>query len=263
MKAVPHHLELRLARDGRDLLAAQRLRYEVFVAELGGDGADVDHGARLERDRYDDSYEHLLLIDMNRDPDALEDVVGVYRLLRSDRAAEAGGFYTATEYDLAPLLASGRRILELGRSCVHRDYRGGPAMFLLWNALAEYVIGHGIEVLFGVASFHGTDVDRLAQPLSFLWHNHLAPEDLRVRALPDRYTAMDILPPDAVDRRTALAAIPSLIKGYLRLGGYVGDGAFVDRAFNTTDVCLVMDTLRMSQRRREGYLRKAAGGHMA
>jgi L-ornithine Nalpha-acyltransferase len=263
MQAVPHHLELRLARDARDLRAAQRLRYEVFVAELGGDGAGVDHDARLERDRYDDGYEHLLLIDLDRDPARLEDVVGVYRLLRSDRAAHAGGFYTATEYDLAPLLETGRRLLELGRSCVHRDYRGGPAMFLLWNALAEYVIAHEVEVLFGVASFHGTDLAALAQPLSFLHHNHLAPPDLRVRALPGHYTAMDVLAPEAVDRRAALAAIPPLIKGYLRLGGHVGDGAFIDRDFNTTDVCLVMDTMRMSARRREGYLRKAAGGHIA
>lgn len=263
MQAVPHHLELRLARDARDLRAAQRLRYEVFVAELGGDGADVDHAARLERDRYDASYEHLLLVDLNRDPDRLEDVVGVYRLLRGDRAADAGGFYTATEYDLAPLLQSGRPLLELGRSCVHRDYRGGPAMFLLWNALAEYVVAHGIEVLFGVASFHGTDVAALAQPLSYLHHTHLAPPDLRVRALPGHYTAMDVLAADAVDRRAARDAIPPLIRGYLRLGGYVGDGAFIDRAFNTTDVCLLMDTGRMSARRREGYLRKAAGGHLA
>jgi putative hemolysin len=183
--------------------------------------------------------------------------------LRSDRADHAGGFYTATEYDLSPLLESGRRLLELGRSCVHRDYRGGPAMFLLWNALAEYVIGNGVEILFGVASFHGTDLDALAQPLSFLHHNHLAPPDLRVRALPGHHTPMDMLAAEAVDRRAALAAIPPLIKGYLRLGGYVGAGAFVDRAFNTTDVCLLMDTARMSARRREGYLRKAAGGHIA
>lgn len=255
MDQTERNFELRLAQGERDLRAAQRLRYEVFVAELGGDGPEVDHDARLERDAHDPYYDHLLLVDTRRDPARLEDVVGVYRLLPDTRAESAGGFYCAGEYDLTLLLASGRRLLELGRSCVHRDYRGSTAMFHLWNGLAAYVAEHGIEILFGVASFHGTDVARLAQPLSYLHYNHLAPEDLRVRALPGHYTAMDLLPPEAVDRRTAMVETPALIKAYLRLGGFVGDGAFVDRPFNTTDVCLLMDTARMSDRHRGYYSR--------
>lgn len=255
MQPAERHFTLRLAADDRDLRAAQRLRYEVFVAELGGDGPEVDHQARLERDTYDPHYDHLLLIDTRRDAAALDDVVGVYRLLSGDRAEAAGGFYCAGEYDLAPLIASGRKLLELGRSCVHRDYRGSTAMFHLWNGLADYVALHGIEVLFGVASFHGTDVQALAQPLSYLHYNHLAPEDLRVRALPEHYTAMDLLPEAEVDRRAAMVETPALIKAYLRLGGFVGEGAFVDHAFNTTDVCLLMDTVRMSERHRTYYNR--------
>ena len=130
------------------------------------------------------SFDHLLLIDPRRDAAALDDVVGVYRLLPSDRLARTGRFYSESEYDLTPLKATGRRLLELGRSCVHPDYRGGTAMFHLWNALADYVLERDIEVLFGVASFHGTDIAALAQPLSYLHHNHLAPPALRVRALP-------------------------------------------------------------------------------
>ncbi|MFT4151070.1 MAG: GNAT family N-acyltransferase [Paracoccaceae bacterium] len=251
---------LRLAQDDRDLRAAQRLRYEVFVQELGGDGDLVDHEARLEKDAFDPFFDHLLLIDSRRDPEKLQDVVGVYRLLPSDRMAQAGRFYSDTEFDLTPLIASGRRLLELGRSCVAADYRGGTAMFHLWNALAEYVLEREIEILFGAASFHGTDIATLAEPLSYLYHHHLAPEALRVRARPPHRQEMDLVPERRIDRRAAMVGTPALIKAYLRLGGFVGDGAWTDRDFNTTDVCLVMDTARMSAKHRDFYTRKQARG---
>jgi putative hemolysin len=256
MIAEDPHFVLRLARDDRDLKAAQRLRYEVFVAELGADGPLVDHDQRLERDDFDAAFDHLLLIDTRRDAAALEDVVGVYRLLPGDRAAATGRFYSESEYDLTPLKRSGRRLLELGRSCVHADHRGGAAMYLLWNGLAEYVLERGIEVLFGAASFHGTDAVALAQPLAYLHHTHLAPTALRVRARPEHFQAMDLLPADKLDRRAAMLGTPALIKAYLRLGGFVGEGAWIDHEFNTTDVCLVMDTARMSDKHRDFYLRK-------
>lgn len=249
-------LELRLACTDRDLRAAQRLRYKVFVTELGGDGPLVDHQAQLERDEFDPIFDHLILIDPLRDADALEDVVGVYRLLPGDRVAATGRFYSESEYDLTALKTSGRRLLELGRSCVHVDYRGSTAMFHLWNGLAEYVAERDIEVLFGVASFHGTDAAALAQPLAYLHHHHLAPEALRVRARPDHFQAMDVLPVEKIDRTRAMAGTPALIKAYLRLGGFVGEGAWIDYAFNTTDVCLVMDTDQMSAKHREFYARK-------
>jgi putative hemolysin len=245
--------EARLARDAAEVEAAQRLRYEVFVAELGGGGAGVDHVRRLEIDRFDPFFDHLLLFDHAASGGPA--VVGTYRLMPGERAAAAGGFYSAGEYDLTPLVASGRRLLELGRSCLRRDYRGGSAMAHLWAALAQYVLARDIEVLFGVASFHGTDVAALAEPLSHLHRAHLAPPDLRVRALPGHYQRMDLMPPEAIDRRRAMLATPQLIKAYLRLGGFVGDGAFVDRAFNTTDVCLILDVARMTPRQRALYAR--------
>ncbi|MBK5947415.1 ornithine-acyl-ACP acyltransferase [Rhodobacter veldkampii DSM 11550] len=252
-------LVTRLATDPRDCEAAHRLRYEVFVAELGGDGPGVDHAARLERDVFDPVYDHLVLIDTRRDAAALDHVVGVYRLLPGDRAADFGRFYCDSEYDLTRLRRSGRRLLELGRSCVHRDYRGGPAMFLLWNALAGYVLDHAIEVMFGVASFHGTDPQKLAVPLSWLHHHHLAPEALRVRALPEHFQRMDLLPPEALDRQKVMADMPALIRAYLRLGGFVGEGAFIDTPFNTTDVMLMMDAAAMSQKHRSFYTRRYEG----
>ena len=243
--------EVKLAQGEAELLAAQRLRYHVFVEELGGGGALVDHAGRFERDRFDPFFDHLILIDHSRDAAELEHVVGVYRLMRGEQAAGAGQFYSEEEYDLAPLRASGRRLLELGRSCLLPDYRGGIAMYHLWTGLAGYVETHGIDILFGVASFHGTDVAALVQPLSLLHHRHLAPEELRVRAR--AYQPMDLMPPDAIDRRAAMVQVPALIKAYLRLGGVVGDGAYIDHAFNTTDICMIMDTARMNAKRRRIY----------
>ncbi|MCB2111094.1 MAG: GNAT family N-acetyltransferase [Defluviimonas sp.] len=250
------YLQIRLATCEADLLGAQRLRYRVFVEELGGDGDRVDHAGRFERDAFDTVNDHLVLVDTRRDAAAFDHVVGAYRLLRSDQAAGFGRYYSEGEYDLTRLKASGRRLLELGRSCVDAGYRGGTAMFLLWNGLAEYVLDHGIEVLFGVASFHGTEIAPLQMPLSWLHHHHLAPEALRVRALPAAFQRMDLVAPAALDQRRAMVAMPALIKAYLRLGGFVGEGAFIDRAFNTTDVCLLMDTAAMSSRHKRFYTRK-------
>lgn len=248
---------IRLAETEQDLLAAQRLRYRVFVEELGGDGPMVDHAGRFERDQFDRVNDHLILVDSRRDPGGLDYVVGAYRLLRSDQADRFGRYYCDAEYDLTLLRSSGRRLLELGRSCVEAGQRGGTAMFLLWNALADYVLLHGIEVLFGVASFHGTDIERLRMPLAWLHHRHLAPEALRVRALPGHhYQGMNLVAAADLDQRAAMVAMPALIKAYLRLGGFVGEGAYIDREFNTTDVCLLMDTAEMSARHKGFYTRK-------
>jgi putative hemolysin len=251
MPARTAAISVRIAKTAADLRAAQALRYEVFVRELGGGGAMVDHDAGLEQDRFDPVFDHMIATD-----DEAGQVVGVYRLLPGDRVGQGGRFYSEDEYDLTVLRQSGRRILELGRSCLHRDYRGGAVMFHLWTALADYVARHRIEILFGVASFHGTDAAALAQPLALLHHRHLAPPDLRVRAREGRFQRMDLATIDAIDRRRAMLAVPALIKAYLRLGGFVGDGACIDRAFNTTDVCLVLDTTRMNQRQRNLYTKE-------
>jgi len=244
---------VRMAETDEDLRAAQALRYEVFVRELGGSGDLVDHDAGLEQDQFDPYFDHMLVSD-----DTSGEVVGVYRLLRSDQAERLGRFYSEGEYDLTPLRQSGRKLLELGRSCLHADYRGGMAMFHLWNGLAAYVADHEIDVLFGVASFHGTDASSLRQPLSMLHANYLAPEDLRVKS--KVYQSMDLLGADQIDRRTAMLETPALIKAYLRLGGFVGDGAYVDHEFNTTDVCLILDTARMNERQSRIYTRGTTTG---
>ena len=247
---------VKLAESEVERLGAQRLRYRVFVEEMGARATPQEAAARREWDAFDPFFDHLILLSL--DPaiaDPLDRVVGVYRLMRGEVAAAGPGFYGAAEYDLSAISASGRASLELGRSCVAAEHRGGPGMHLLWNGLASYVLERGIELLFGVASFPGTDPAPLAEALSFLHHRHLAPPDLRVRARGAGYLAMDLMPPEAVDAGRALQAVPTLIKAYLRLGGFVGEGAFVDRDFNTIDVCVVMDTARMTERARQFYER--------
>ncbi len=229
-----------LARSPQDLRAAQRLRYAVFVEELGGDGPLVDHEARLERDAFDAHAAHLLLIDERRAAD--DRVVGVYRVMTAQMAAAAGQFYCENEYDLAPLRASGKRLLELGRSCLHRDYRGGAGMMHLWAALADFVALHQIEILFGVASFHGTEVAALQDRLRLLHDRHLAPDNLRPKAKGPTALPMTLRASQDIDRAAAIRDMPALIKAYLRLGATVGEGAFVDHAFNTVDICLILES---------------------
>lgn len=245
--------KVQIAQTCDDLRAAQRLRYDVFVTELGADGPFADHADRREADRFDAHARHLLLRDLRRPAD--DQVIGVYRLMTRDGADAAGQFYCEDEYDLTVLRQSGKRLLELGRSCLHPAYRGGDAMIQMWSALADFVTREGIEVMFGVASFAGTDVTAKAPSLSLLHHKYLAPPDLRVTARGAGATAMNLIAPDRIDRVAAMRDTPALIKGYLRLGGVVGDGAFVDHAFNTTDICLILATDAISTLQRTIYAR--------
>ncbi len=245
---------VRLAESERDVAAAQRLRYRVFVEEMGATPDPEDAKLRQERDRFDPYFEHLLLIDNESESnDPLDYVAGVYRLMTGSAARAGIGFYGASEYDLTKMIEFPEETLELGRSCVSAKHRGGAGMHLLWTGLGQYVAEHGVRIMFGTASFHGADPKPLAQPLSYLYYNHLAPEDLRVRAIEGAYEPMNLLPEDQVDKAQAMRQIPALIKAYIRLGGFVGDGAYVDHEFNTVDVCLLMDTARMVDRYRKFY----------
>ncbi|MFN3260905.1 MAG: GNAT family N-acetyltransferase [Pikeienuella sp.] len=251
---------LRLAESEEDVAAAQRLRYRVFVEEMGARPSEEDRALRRERDAFDRHFDHLLLIDNEAKPeDPLDRVAGVYRLLRGAVARKGCGFYGESEYDLTKIKNYPRETMELGRSCVGPEYRGGAAMHLLWTGLGQYVADHGVEIMFGVASFHGNDPAKLAVPLSWLHWNHLAPEDLRVRTREEFFVPMDVIPPEKLSRAEAMRQIPPLIKAYIRLGGFVGDGAFIDHAFNTVDVCLLMDTTRMVNRYRDFYQRESRG----
>lgn len=248
-------LQIRLAESLEELRASQTLRYKVFVDEMKAKPSPEVAAAGREFDRFDDYCDHILVLDRSLGRGASA-VVGTYRVMRRGAAVHAGGFYTATEYDIAPLMSYPGEILELGRSCVHADYRTGATMQLLWRGIAEYVLHYDIELLFGCASLPGTRSEDMALALSYLFHHHLAPPALRPRALEERYVAMNILPAGEIDRRLALTGLPPLVKGYLRLGAFVGDGAVVDHDFNTTDVCIVVKTDLVTERYFRHYTRE-------
>lgn len=250
------NLEVRLAENADEVDWAQALRYRVFYTEMAARPNAEMESRQRDADEFDAIADHLLVIDHNRGggPDS---VVGTYRLIRRPAAARAGRFYSSDEYDIARLVAHPGEVLELGRSCVDFAYRNRPTMQLLWRGIAAYVFRHDIALMFGCASLPGTDVAALAEPLSYLHHNHLAPPELRPVAVPERRVDMALMDAGAVDARRALAVLPPLIKGYLRLGGFVGDGAVVDHQFNTTDVCIVVKTELVTDKYFKHYERRA------
>ena len=248
-------LGVRLACGAAELDAVQTLRYRVFYTEMGAhpDAATVASGR--DRDPFDTVADHLVVLDHGRGQGPAC-VVGTYRLIGRAAAARTGGFYSAAEYDLAPILAFPGQVLELGRSCVDAGYRNRAVMQLLWNGIAAYVFHNAIDLMFGVASLPGTDPDTLAPALTYLITHHLAPPELRPRALAARYVEMRRLPPEGFDPRRTLARLPPLVKGYLRLGGFVGDGAVIDAQFNTTDVAIVVKTDLVTEKYYRHYERQ-------
>ena len=250
------NLVARLAVNDAEIGAAQSLRYRVFYEEMSAHPSAEVEAAKRDFDGFDAICDHLLVIDTKR-TDLPGGVVGTYRLLRSSVANRNGGFYTSDEYEISRIVGTSGETLELGRSCVEEEYRNRPTMQLLWQSIAQYIFRYDIVVMFGCASMPGTDPQALALPLSYLYHYHLAPPALRPRALDDRYVDMRLLPQEQIDQRRALAELPPLIKGYLRLGGFVGDGAVVDYDFNTTDVSIVVKTDLVTDKYFKHYERKS------
>ncbi len=245
-------LEVRLAASLSEVRAAQALRYRVFYEEMDAVPSQAMAASGRDFDEFDDRFDHLLVIDHERGH-GTSGVVGTYRLNRGSVADRCGGYYTAGEYDICQIVAHEGEILELGRSCVDAGYRNGATMTLLWRGIAAYVFYHDIALMFGCASLAGVDQDALALPLSYLYHHHLAPDGLRPRALAHIYQPMNRIAAADINRRRALETLPPLIKGYLRLGGFVGDGAVIDHQFHTTDVCVVVKTALVADKYRQHY----------
>jgi putative hemolysin len=247
-------LEVRLASTAAEVRRAQALRYHVFYEEMSAVPNPMTEIMRRDADSFDLICDHLLVLDHANLTRPLirqkPEIVGTYRLLRQEVADRHGGFYTAGEYHIAPLIAARPHLnfLELGRSCVLAPYRNKRTVELLWHGIWAYVLMHGIDVMIGCASLEGTDPERLAMPLSFLHHTAGAPPEWQVRALPERRVEMNRMPLQAIDTKAALRAMPPLIKGYLRLGAYIGDGAVVDHQFGTTDVCIILPVAAINSR---------------
>jgi putative hemolysin len=250
------NLGVRLATAAAEIDAVQALRYRVFYGEMGARPDAETLRSQRDRDIYDTVADHLLVVDhgLGEGP---KNVVGTYRLIQRDGARRIGHFYSADEYDIGRIEANLAPILELGRSCVDAPYRSRAVMQLLWRGIAAYVFQHKIELMFGCASLPGVDPDALASELTYLYYNHLAPAAIRPRALPHRYIEMRRLDRDEIDTRAALVKLPPLIKGYLRLGGFIGDGAVIDPQFNTTDVAIVVHTDLMTDKYYKHYERQS------
>ncbi|RST84445.1 GNAT family N-acetyltransferase [Aquibium carbonis] len=238
------NLQTRLARDSSEVAAAQEVRFRVFYDELGAKRQFVHALEQRDADRFDAICDHLLVLDTTIPGPEHRQIVGTYRLLRQESALAAGGFYSDEEFELESLMARhpDRRFLELGRSCVLPEYRSKRTVELLWQGIWAYCRIHGIDVMTGCASFHGTVPAAHAEALSLLAHNFRPDPEWDVRAIAPRYRSMDLMPSEAVDVRRALAAMPPLIKGYLRIGARFGDGCVVDADFGTTDVFVVLST---------------------
>ena len=250
------NLGVRIATTGAEIDAAQALRYRVFYDEMGAHPDAAAAASRRDIDRYDAVADHLLVVD-HAIGEGSQSVVGTYRLIRTEAASRVGGFYSADEYDLSAILAFPGRVMELGRSCVDVQYRNRAAMQLLWRGIAAYISKHDVALMFGCASLHGTDPDALATELTYLHSHHLAPIEVRPRAVASRYVEMQRMDPATLVPMRALAALPPLIKGYLRLGGFVGDGAVIDTQFNTVDVAIVVKTDLLTEKYVRHYERTA------
>ena len=248
---VVGNLHIRLAESAAEVRASQKLRYEVFCEEMAAQPTAQQALERREYDSFDEYCDHLLVLDTSKRGD--EAVVGTYRLMRREQAARRGQFYSRDEFDLTTLINYNGEILELGRSCVQRDYRTGTTMQLLWRGIADYVFYYNIDVMFGCGSLPSTDVKKLAVPLSYLYHHHLAPPAIRPRAVAARYVDMNLLPADGYNIAQAKRALPPLIRGYLRLGGFIGDGAVIDQEFGTTDVAIIVKTDWMTEKYHRHY----------
>lgn len=246
---------VRLTQSPEEVEASQRLRYKVFYEEYGAIPSEEMAREKRDMDGYDPVADHLVVLDTALPGASADQIVGTYRLLRREIAERHGHFYTCDEYNIQPLLDSGAGLLELGRSCVLPPYRTRPVLQKLWEGIVHYVADHNIGLMFGCASFHGTDVSKFTQVLSYLYHYHLAPPEMRARALDSRYIDMNMLDKEQIDAKAVFNDLPPLIKGYLRLGACIGDGAVIDHQFNTTDVCIIMPTHQVANKYARHYER--------
>jgi L-ornithine Nalpha-acyltransferase len=245
----------RFACSPEEIATAQRLRYSVFYEEMDARPTPAARASRRDADGYDEACDHLIVVRAHEERPgrfavADGELVGTYRLLAQDKARSCGGFYTQGEFDIAALTARwpDLNFLELGRSCVLKAYRTRAIINLLWQGIWDHVRANGFDVMFGCASFAGADPARHQRILDYLARHHAPPPEWNARALPEKYAAMASGGAEGLAARQALKAIPPLIKGYLQLGCYIGEGAVVDRQFDTTDVLIILPVANINPR---------------
>ena len=249
-----NQLEVRLAKDEEEIFEVQKLRYKVFVDEFGAKVSHQNKNECIESDKFDNHCDHLILIDKStRTLVGKPIIVGTLRLLNSANAKKFYGFYSAAEYNLEKILNLKQNLLEIGRACVHKNYRGHIALHLLWLGLGKYVLKQDIKIIFGVASFNGSDPALFSSALSLLNHKYRASKELEFKALAPNSVDMNMISVHELDYTKAMLQMPSLIKAYLRMGAEVGEGAFVDTNFNTVDIGIMIKVELMNSKYKELY----------
>lgn len=240
-------LAVKLADYPWEVRQAQRLRYHVFAAEMGARVPGGDRG--IDFDRYDDFCHHLLVMDSSTG-----EVVASTRVLTDVLACLAGGFYSESEFELGGVSGLQGRILEIGRTCVHPDYRDGSAIGVLWSALAQIIEQYGTDYLMGCASVPMRDGGVLVHALMRdLRAKYLSPEALRV--LP-RHPVPDVTLPADVQ-----PIMPALLKAYLRLGAWVCGEPCADEDFGVADVFVLVDVRNLNQRYARHFMRRDLHSH--
>jgi len=244
-------LNVRLVTTPEELDAAQALRYRIFAEEFGARFSAKNDTLRRDRDEFDPVCDHLIVIDREIYGSISEQIVGTYRM-SCHRLGETqlSSVYSQTEFDCHAMMQRhpAATFLELGRSCVLPAYRGKRTIELLWQGVWAYCRRHDVNAMFGCASLPGVNAIAHALPLSFLHHYARAGDDWQVCALRDRFVSMDLMPAEAIDTKMALASLPALVKGYLRVGARFGTGAVVDPHFKTTDVMVVLPVDAINRR---------------
>ena len=235
-------LEVSLAHRAGDILEAQKLRYRVFADELGANLPSRIPG--VDQDVYDPYCEHLIVRDTNSG-----EIVGTYRILSPVNARKIG-YYSENEFDITRLRHLRPRMVEIGRSCVHPDYRSGATIALLWSGLAKYMLDNNCDYLIGCASISMADGGHVAASLYHQLSDHMGPQEYRV--FPRCPLPMAALQHDVV------ASTPPLIKGYLRAGAWICGEPAWDPDFNTADLPILLPMAKLSSRYAKHYLENAA-----
>ncbi|MDR0803774.1 MAG: GNAT family N-acetyltransferase [Rickettsiales bacterium] len=240
--------EVRLTRSKEERRMVRQLRYRCFVEEEGASATEEQRQLREEYDSYDTYADYMGVFHNGQ-------IVGTYRIIDREIAEKTDGFYTESEYDLRKIRSIRGNIGEMSRACVDPAYRdAGLVMRLLWLGLGEYCIKNKIVILFGVASWVGTNPAESVHAISYLYYNHLAPLSLRATVKTENFaegvnpklSRMKILPREFADKKIAESQMTPLVKGYLRLGADFGSGVFIDKPFNTYDVFVTLQTKKIA-----------------
>tara|TARA_B100001741_G_scaffold40920_1_gene29205 strand:- start:3136 stop:4011 length:876 start_codon:yes stop_codon:yes gene_type:complete len=241
---------IKIAESNFEIKKAQSLRYKIFFKEKKIKKKSFKLLLQRDYDFYDKISDHLIIIDNNRE--IRDNVIGTYRLLRGNCAKLYRGFYTEQEFDISNLKKnfSSKDILELGRSCVHPQYRSGIILKLLWQGISNYIKMYKIKILMGCASFHGTNPSKFKDEFSLLYESYRLPEDYDVKSLQSNEISFN----KNINHLTTFNKLPPLIKGYLRAGGMVSENFYIDTEFETIDYCVIMLTEKIVSRYQNKFL---------